>query len=161
MTDWAALFAFDVPFWEIFVRGSVVYLALVLMMRFGSNRGLGTLGVSDMLVVVLIADASQNAMAGEYHSISDGLVLVSVIIMWDYLIDWLCFKIPRLDYLLQKNVLCLVKNGHWQMKNMRRQFITKEELLAQFRLEGVEDVKQVKLANLEANGEISVVKYKD
>ena len=158
--DWQALFAFDTPMLEIFVRGTIMYLALVMLMRFGRNRSMGTIGVSDMMVVVVIADASQNAMAGEYTSISDGLLLVMTIMFWDFMIDFLVAKIPALERLVSPARVCLIKKGRMIPKNMRAEYITKDELMAQLRVNGVDDVKKVKEACLESNGEVSVIRYK-
>lgn len=159
--DWQSLFAFETPLLEIFIRGTVVYLALVLLMRFGMSRGMGSLGVSDMLVIVIIADASQNAMAGEYRTITDGLLLVVTIVFWDYFIDALTYRFPALEKVFLRHKICLVRKGRILHKNMRREFITKDELMAQLRVNGVDDVKKVREACLEANGEVSVIKYKD
>ena len=73
MTEWFALTVNPV---ELMVRGTVIYLGLVLTFRFVLRRDVGSLGVPDVLFIVLVADASQNALAGEYKSISDGIVLV-------------------------------------------------------------------------------------
>lgn len=78
--DWAKLFEFSTPALEIVVRGTVMYLALFAMLRFILRRETGSLGITDLLVVVLVADAAQNGMAGSYRSISDGLLLVATII---------------------------------------------------------------------------------
>ena len=78
--DWAGLFMPTTPALEIIVRGSVMYLALFAMLRFILRRETGSLGITDLLVIVLIADAAQNGMAGNYTSITDGLLLVITII---------------------------------------------------------------------------------
>lgn len=160
MIDWYEIFSFDVPFLEIFVRGTIMYLFLILIMRFGMNRVMGTIGVSDMLVIVVIADASQNAMAGSYNSIGDGLVLVATIVFWAWLFDFLSYRFPFMEKLLQPRKVCLIKNGRYMRQNMARELITKEELMGQLRINGLEDVKQVKEACIESNGEISVIKAK-
>ena len=77
--DWAAVFTPAVHPLEIFVRGSVVFLFIFAVLRI-SRRQVGSLGISDLLVIVLIADAAQNAMASDYKSITDGLVLISTIL---------------------------------------------------------------------------------
>lgn len=159
--DLPALFAFDTPLLEIFIRGTVMYLALVMIMRFGMSRGLGSLGISDMLLIIVIADAAQNAMAGDYNTISDGLLLVLTIVFWDYFVDWLAFRFPTLERVFLHDKICLIKNGRYLHKNMRREFITKKELNSQLRVNGAEDVKKVKHAYLEPNGEISIIKYSD
>lgn len=76
--DWAKAFTPTTPL-EIVLRGSLVYLALFILMRFILRREAGTFGITDLLVVVLIADAAQNAMANDYTSITDGILLVGTI----------------------------------------------------------------------------------
>lgn len=92
---WTALIVPDVSLIEMIVRGSVMYLGLLLLLRVILKRQAGTLGMTDLLLITLLADASQNAMAGEYRSLPDGLVLVSTIIFWNYFLDWLSFHSPR------------------------------------------------------------------
>lgn len=161
MIDWQALFVPDVSFLEIFIRGTVMYLFLVLVMRFGMNRAMGTIGLTDMLVIVVIADASQNAMAGTYESITSGLFLVTTIVFWAFFFDWLCSISPAIERIMAPSRVCLIRNGHILRHNMRKELITIKELMAQLRLNGIDDVKQVKEACLEANGEFSVVKYEE
>lgn len=161
MINWSEVFLFDVPFLEIFVRGTVMYLFMVLIMRFGMNRAMGTIGVSDMLVIVVIADASQNAMAGSYNSIGDGVILVGTIVFWAWTFDFLSYRFPFLEKVLQPSKVCLIKNGRFMRQNMARELITKEELMGQLRVNGIDDVKKVKEACIEANGEVSVIPVKD
>ena len=74
--DWSQLFTFTVSPIELVVRGTLTYFFLFCLFRFVVHRDVGGLGISDLLVLVIIADASQNAMAGEYKSIVDGFVLI-------------------------------------------------------------------------------------
>src|SRR4029434_380981 len=87
--DWKMIFIPDVSVLEIFLRGSMMYLAIFFLLRIVLKRQSGTLGMTDLLLITLLADASQNAMAGEYKSLPDGVVLVATIIFWNYLFDWL------------------------------------------------------------------------
>ncbi len=89
MTDLLEIFAREYPVWHMVVRGSVVYWFLLLVFRFVLRRDIGSMGVADLLFVVLVADASSNAMQGEYKSIGDGLVLLSTLIAWNFGLDWL------------------------------------------------------------------------
>lgn len=82
--DWNEMFSLGTPLLEIFIRGSAVYLLLFLILRIVLKRESATLGVTDLLVVVLLADAAQNAMADDYNSITDGILLVMVIIFWSH-----------------------------------------------------------------------------
>src|SRR5262249_15775985 len=77
--DWHKMFALDTPVLEIFLRGTIVYLALFVFLRYVVKREVGTVGIADLLVIVVIADAAQNAMAGDYVSITDGVLLIGTI----------------------------------------------------------------------------------
>lgn len=68
------LFGFDTPPLEILVRGTVIYVTIYALLRMVLRRESGTNGMTDLIVVVLIADAAQNGMSGSYKSISDGIL---------------------------------------------------------------------------------------
>src|SRR5437762_5422052 len=122
---------------EIVLRGTVMYLALFVLIRVVLKRQ--ALGVTDLLVIVLIADAAQNGMAGVYTSVADGLILVATIIFWAYALDWLGYHIPLIERLLQPSPLPLIEHGKLLRRNMRAELVTVEELMAQLRLEGIDD----------------------
>jgi uncharacterized membrane protein YcaP (DUF421 family) len=155
--DWHGMFMPDTPLLEIFIRGSVMYLALYFILRFVLKRQAGAMGVSDLLVIVLIADASQNAMAGDHHSLADGVLLVATLIFWNFTLEWLGYNFAFFEKLLSPEALPLVKNGRMIKQNMKKEFITEEDLMSQLRQQGVDDVKLVKTACLEGDGKISVV----
>ena len=155
--DWKSIFLPDTSLWEIVVRGSVMYIALFILLRVILKRQAGTLGISDLLLITLIADASQNGMAGEYKSLSDGIVLVSTIIFWNYAFDWLSFKSSRFRLLIEPPPLPLIKNGNLLRRNMRRELISEAELMGQLRKQGIDDVAKVKEAYIESDGQISVI----
>jgi uncharacterized membrane protein YcaP (DUF421 family) len=155
--DWKSLFSFDVPVLEIILRGSVMYISLFVMLRVVLKRQAGGLGMTDLLLITLIADASQNAMAGQYMSLPAGIVLVSTIIFWSYAFDWLSYKFPWFNRLTEPPPLPLIKDGKLLRKNMRRELITEDELMSQLREQGLDDVGKVKEAFMESDGHISLV----
>jgi uncharacterized membrane protein YcaP (DUF421 family) len=155
--DWKSLFLLDVPLLEIILRGSLIYISLFVLLRVVLKRQAGSLGMTDLLLITLIADASQNAMAGEYRSIPAGIVLVSTIIFWSYTFDWLNYKFPWFNRLTEPPPLPLIKNGKMLRRNMRHELITEEELMGQLREQGLDDVGKVKEAYMESDGHISVV----
>ncbi|HJW50490.1 MAG TPA: YetF domain-containing protein [Burkholderiaceae bacterium] len=156
--NWGDLFGLTVSPLEIFVRGSIVYWFIFLIFRLVLRREVGAIGVADVLVVVLIADASQNAMAGDYRSITDGLLLISTIVFWNFLLDWLAFRWRWLAHVLEPPPLVLIEDGRMNRANMRREFLTPDELRSKLRENGVEDLAQVKRALMESDGEISVIR---
>ena len=159
--DWNSIFVPDTPFLEIIVRGSVMYLALTILLRNVLKRQTVTLGMTDLLLITLLADASQNAMAGEYRSLPDGIVLVATIIFWNYFFDWLTVKSEWFERLIEPPPLPLVKRGKLLRRNMRRELITEAELLGKLREQGVDDLSKVKLANIESDGQISLIQYEE
>jgi uncharacterized membrane protein YcaP (DUF421 family) len=158
--DWKTIFLPDTPLLEIILRGSIMYLALFTMLRVVLKRQAGTLGMTDLLLITLIADAAQNGMAGEYNSISDGIVLVATIIFWNYLLDWLSFNFEWFGRLIEPPPLPLIKEGRMLRRNMRREFITEDEVLMQLREQGLDDVAKVKEAYIESDGRVSVIQYR-
>lgn len=154
--DWKAIFTPTINLPEIVVRGSVIYLFLFFVLRL-LRREAGALGISDLLVVVLIADAAQNAMASDYKSITEGIVLVSTVVFWDYLLDWLGYRFPIMERLLRPAPLLLIKDGKLQRRNLKEEMITQEELMGQLRQQGVEEIEEVQKCYLEADGHVSVI----
>jgi uncharacterized membrane protein YcaP (DUF421 family) len=127
-------------------------------MRFFLRRRAGGLGIADVLVVVLIADAVQNAMGSEYKSITEGALLVLTIVFWDRAIDWVGERSPPVRHFTRPPPLLLVEDGRLLRHNMRQEMITSDELLSELRQQGFDDVAEIKRAFLEGNGEISVVR---
>ena len=156
--DWEALFGIHVPIPEILLRGSAVYWFLFLIFRFVLRRDVGAVGIADVLLLVLIADAAQNAMSADYRSITEGLILVSTIIGWNWLLDWLSSKSPRFARVVAPQALVLIRNGRVHRENLRREMLTPDDLQSRLRLQGVERVSDVKLALLEEDGQISVIR---
>jgi uncharacterized membrane protein YcaP (DUF421 family) len=159
--DWESIFLPDVPLLEIIVRGSVMYITLFILLRVVLKRQTGGLAVTDLLLVVLIADASQNAMSGGYNSIAGGIVLVTTIVFWSYAFDWLGYKYSWFRRLSEPPPLLLVHEGNMLRRNMRHELITEDELMTQIRKHGLDDIKQVKEAYMESDGQISIVHYEE
>jgi uncharacterized membrane protein YcaP (DUF421 family) len=88
---WYEMFVPTHSLLAIIARGSIMYLAIFLLLRFVLKRQTGGLSTPDILLVVLLADAAQNGMANEYRSITEGIVLICTIIFWNFAIDWLEF----------------------------------------------------------------------
>jgi uncharacterized membrane protein YcaP (DUF421 family) len=156
--DWAALIVPTHSIGEMFVRGTLTYLALFLIFRFVVKRQTSTIGIADILVVVVIADAAQNAFSHEYKSVTEGLVLVLTIVFWDFALNYLSYRFKPFAHLLAPPPLLLVKDGAMIRRNMRKEFITEDELCSELRQQGIENARDVKAAWLEGNGEISVIR---
>jgi len=155
--DWAAFFIPKHSVLEMVLRGTVMYLALFALLRFMARRLTGSMGTADVLVIVLLADAAQNGMAHDYSSVTEGIVLVMTILAWDFVIDWLGYHVSVLRPFLNQPTLPLIRNGVLLRNNMRKEMMTREELLSQLREQGVDSAADVKLAQLESDGHLSVI----
>jgi uncharacterized membrane protein YcaP (DUF421 family) len=158
--DWNDMFALSANPVEIFLRGSLMFWFLFFIFRFILRRGIGNIGISDFLFVAIVADASQNAMSSDYHSVTDGLLLVATLAFWDYLLDYLSYHFMAIRRFIEPGTMLLVKNGKLQRNNLRRQFITIDEIEAKLREQGLDKISQVQEMRLEADGEISVLQNK-
>jgi uncharacterized membrane protein YcaP (DUF421 family) len=145
------------PILEVLVRGSVVYLALFFLLRFVVKREVGSLGLTDILMLVLLADAAQNAMGDDYRSISDGLLLVATILFWSYALDWLAYRSPLLRRIVRPPAVQIIRDGRILRGNLEREKVSEEELMGELRSHGCDDIRKVRAAYIESDGMISVI----
>lgn len=157
--DWSDIVALHVSPLELVVRGTVMYWFLLLVFRFVLRRDAGSLGVADILLVVVIADASQNAMAGSYSTVAEGLVLVGTLVFWNYALDWAAYRWDVARRLTEPPPILMIRNGRPLLRNMRKEFVTREDLQAQLRQAGIDDIAQVRVAYLEGDGKFSILKH--
>lgn len=156
--DFAGVFSFTVSPLELVLRGTLMYWFLFILLRFVLRRDVGSLGISDFLFVVILGDAAQSGMIGGASSATDGMVLIGTLVFWSYMLDYMSFRFPAVQRFTSAPRLCLVRDGKPLRRNMRREFITDEELNAKVRQEGVEHLADVKLMFLEADGEMSLIR---
>lgn len=161
MPDWGPIFEPAAPLLESFVRGTIIYLGLVALMRVIGQREAGGISITDILLVVLIAQATAVGLYGEAASVTEGLVLVMTFLFWSVVIDALAYRWPRLARFLKTRPRLLIEDGRVNRDVMRRELMTNDELLSQLRLHGVEDVSQVERAYIEPNGLVSLVRRHD
>jgi uncharacterized membrane protein YcaP (DUF421 family) len=158
MIDWSNLFGFSVNPAEMVIRGTVIYWFIFLLFRFVLRRDIGAIGIADVMLVVLIADAASNGMSGGYDSITDGCILVATIAGWNYLLDLMSFHFPAIRRLVEPPPLALIRDGKLQRKAMRQELISSSELETKLREHGIEKLDDIKVAYLEDDGEISVLR---
>jgi uncharacterized membrane protein YcaP (DUF421 family) len=156
--DWRELFYPQTSLVELVIRGSAMYLLLLAALRVLVRRHIGSMGLMDLLLMVLIADAASNAMASEYRSITEGLVLCGTLIGWNYLLDWLAYRYSFFRKLLEPAPLPVIRGGAFIRKNMRMELITEDELRGLLRQQGIADLAEVKVACIESDGGLSVMR---
>ena len=141
----------------ITIRTAVVYACLMAALRIAGKRELGQLRLFDLVVVLIIANAVQNAMVGPDTSLNGGLLAAFVLIAMNWVVGQLSDRVPWLDTALTGTPTVLVRNGKTFDSSLRRERVSTDELLMALREHGYESPRQVKLAILEVDGTISVV----
>jgi len=154
--DWQSMFVPTESILEIVIRGTIMYLAMYFLLRI-FRRQSGNIGIADLLVIVVIADAAQNGMAGDSKSITEAVILIFTIILWDFFFDWLGYRSVFVGKLLTPKPLLLVEDGKVIKRNLEKEFITEEELMSHIRQQGQEDLSKVKKFYLESNGHFSML----
>lgn len=157
--SFSELFSIHMPVAEIFVRGSAIYWFLFLLFRFLLRRDVGSLGIPDVLLLVIVADASQNAMAGQYTTIAEGLVLIGTICGWNLLFDWLSYRYRWFARFTEPRTLPLVRHGRFIARNLSREMLTPDEIMGKLREQGIAHLRDVRHAYMESDGQISVIRY--
>ncbi|CAB3698652.1 DUF421 domain-containing protein [Achromobacter sp. ACM04] len=161
MEKFAQIFELQAGFAEMIIRGTTMYWVLYALLRISGRRDMGSLGMADMLVLVLVADAAGNAMSGDSYSMGDGIIVVATIVGWSYLLDRVGYYVPPLRRLLEPQRVCLIRSGKVLVHGLRKEHITRSELMEQLRLKGVANLAEVERAYLEATGEFSVVRVQE
>ena len=155
--DWQTIFVPTESVLEIIIRGTIMYLAIYALLRI-FRRQAGSFSIADLIVIVIIADAAQNGMAGDSKSVTESVILICTIIFWDYFLDWLGFKSKFFRKALEPEKLKVIENGRFLRENMKRELITTDELNGQMREQGIEEVGEVEAGYLESDGHFSFIK---
>lgn len=157
--DWLRVFAVETPLLELIARGTVLYFSILIFMRFMPRRSGGELATMDLVFLLLIAEAAAHAL-GDYTAVADGVIMIATLMVWNYLLNFLSFYVPFLERLVSAPPLQVVRDGQLLRRNMRREFLTEEELMDHLRQQGMEEIKDVKAAYIEGEGKITVISHK-
>jgi uncharacterized membrane protein YcaP (DUF421 family) len=151
------MFSLDVSGWSIVARTAIVYLALLLGLRLAGKRQLGQMTPFDLVVILLIANAVQNAMVGPDTSVTGGLIAAGVLIVGNYGVAQTRERLPWLRRAVEGTPTLLINDGKFVPEHLRGEGLDEDEVLMAIREHGVADVKDVRMAVLETDGSISIV----
>lgn len=158
MPDWSSTFAPTLPLAELAARGSATYLALLVLLRILGHREAGGLGITDILLVVLVAEAAAPGLYGAAESVGDTLVIVTSILIWSVVIDAASYRWPVVGRVVKSKPEVLIEDGQPNRKTMKRELMSADELGSILRLRGIHDISEVEHARIEPNGMVSIVR---
>jgi len=153
-TSWATLL-------DVALRTTLVYLALLVGLRLTGKRQLGQLSVVDLVLLLVIANAVQNAMVGPDTSVAGGLVAVAVLLGWHRLFGWLRRRSKKVSRLLGGTPTILIHDGRVRQEALAHEGLTEADLLQALREHGVAAPADVRIAVLEPDGMVSVIQNAD
>ena len=150
----------SLPLWALLGRGTAIYFAVMVTTRLLPKREIGSNSPVDLLALVIAGGLVADAMSVGSERPMDFLLLLVVVLVWGWVLNWLQYRIPLLERLLCEPPVVIVRNGTILHRGMRKELITEEELLGAIRRAGLDDVESVARATVESTGEISVVPKK-
>ncbi len=148
----------SVPLWEIVLRTAVVYISVLTLLRFAGKRELGQMSVSDLVVILVIANAVQNAMNGGDNSLTAGLVAAATLVGMNLLVSRVAGRLPHfLSHLIIEEPTLLMKDGKLLEAAAKGEHISREDIEMSAREHGIADLREVSEAILEPDGSISII----
>lgn len=142
---------------KIISSSVAVYIFMVVAIRIFGKKELAQLSITDLVFILLISNSVQNAMVGSDSTLTGGLVSASSLFIVNYLFKYLLYRFPNLGSMVQGADMMLIYKGQVNQSNLAKARITMAELLEAVREHGVAEIREVDLAVLEADGNISII----
>lgn len=142
---------------DVAVRTAIIYVVLIVGLRLAGKRNVGQLSIFDLIVLLVIADAVQNAMVGENTTLAGGIVAAITLLTLDKLLDLVSTRVPRVRKVLEGEPQELIRDGAVLRDALDKEDIDDDDLASALRAHGILEPADVALAVLETDGSISVV----
>ncbi|MFV5689655.1 DUF421 domain-containing protein [Flavobacterium sp. ZT3R25] len=145
------------PYLDIIIRSGAVYFFMVIALRFFGKKELSQLNTADVILILLISNSVQNAMVGNNTSLYGGMAAATVLFTINFILKKLMFRYPKFSDFMQEKPEILIHDGNLDFKALSKLNISSDELKEAMREHGIEFFKDVKLAMLEIDGNISII----
>lgn len=153
------MFNMSVPWWELIIRGLVVYVFLIGLLRLTGKRQIGQLSPFDLVLLLILSNAVQNSMNAGDNSLVGGLISATTLIAVNYMFGLVTFKNRKLEEIIEGRPQVLIHNGKLFEDVMNDAKLTRHELDSTLRQSGYFEIENIKLAILENNGSVTVQGY--
>lgn len=151
------MWSLSVPWWEFALRGVIVYLFLLVFLRLTGRRQTGQYAPFDLVLLLILSNAVQNSMNAGDNSLVGGLICAATLLLCHALLAQLTYRYERLAAWVDGTPQVLVQAGQADLRCMRRELLTADDLAAALRAGGSLHLHEVERATLETNGTITVV----
>jgi uncharacterized membrane protein YcaP (DUF421 family) len=146
------------PWWHLVIRATVVYIAVLLLLRLSGKRQIGQMGMAQFVALLLISNAVQNSMNGGDNSITGGLILAVALMILSYFFAIITYNSRDWENLIQGRPTLLIHHGVLLKHNLRRELLSLRELRVLLRKQGIHNLEEIEEAVLESDGFISVTR---
>jgi len=147
---------------DLVIRGIAVYLFLLLIFRVSGKRSLRNATTFDFVLLLIVAETTQQALVGDDYSVTAAFLLIIVLVGTDVLLSLVKRWSPRVDRLIEGQPLVILRNGVPLRRRMHIERVDEQDILTAAReSHGLERLEQIKRAVLERNGGISIVPRRD
>ena len=154
------MFELSMPVWEYLLRAVIVYVVLLGMIRLSGKRTMGQFTPFDVLLIVLLGNAVQNALLGSDESLVGGLLLAAVLISLNWTTGWLSARSRRAEKFIEGVPVVLARDGRLFEQVLRHELVSRNDFDEALRQNGQLRLEDVDIAILETDGRISVVPRK-
>jgi uncharacterized membrane protein YcaP (DUF421 family) len=151
------MFGLQTPWWEIMLRTAVVYVVVLVLLRVAGKRELGQMSPVDLVVILVIANAVQNAMTGGDNSLIGGIIAATTLVAINTAFAKVAHRVPYFEHLFESEPTPLVRDGKPIKRNLDRENVELDELMMAAREHGIDDIAKVDSAYLERDGSISII----
>jgi uncharacterized membrane protein YcaP (DUF421 family) len=147
----------DVEWWEFILRGIIVYFFLIVLLRLTGKRQIGQMAPFDLVLLLVLSNALQNAMTGGDNSVGGGMISAVTLVATNWVVGLVTYKSKRVEALVEGRPEVLIHNGKLFEKALQHTTITHHELMTALRKAGCACIEDVRGALLETDGTISVI----
>ncbi len=151
------LFQLSAPWWHFVLRGVVIYLLVMLLIRVSGKRAVGQFTPFDLILLILIGNAVQNGINGGDNSLTGAAIMAGTLVALNYAVAFLTSRSRGAEKLIEGVPVVLARDGQLFESVLKRELVSCDDFEEALRMNGIDDVSDVSLALLETNGHISVV----
>ncbi len=154
------MWSMSLVWWEFILRGVIIYLFLIILLRLTGKRQIGQMAPFDLVLLLVLSNAVQNSMNGGDNSVMGGMISAVTLVGVNWVVGTLTFRSKKLEKLVEGQPDLLIHNGRLFEKALDRASLTRHELMSALRQAGCAAVEDVHIAMLEDDGQVSVIPRK-
>ena len=155
--DGSSMWLMSLHWWEFIVRAVAVYIFLILILRLTGKRQIGQLAPFDLVLLLVLSNAVQNAMNGGDNSLLAGVISATTLVGLNTVVSWITYRSKKFEGVIEGHPRILIHNGKLYSEALKHETLTRHELMSALRTNGCSCVEEVRSAILEPDGQITVI----